>query len=77
MSKLFRFSESLGESNGKKWSQIYKKKTFAYKGCKIAVIFFGDFALQAGFFGIGATICICRELLFLPFAFFVCFVILV
>ena len=24
MSKLFRFSESLGKSNGKKWSQIWK-----------------------------------------------------
>ena len=44
MSKLFRFSESLGKSNGKKWSQIWK--LFSHKGCKIAAaktVFYGFF----------------------------------
>ena len=60
MSKLFRFSEILGESNGKKWSQIWK--LFAHKGYKTAAqiffIFFfsSNFALLAGFFGFGARL---------------------
>ena len=36
MSNIFRDSESLGKSNGKKWSQIGTKTMF----------FFADFALQ-------------------------------
>ena len=47
-------------------------KTFAYKGCKIAAqkksFFSANFALLAGFFGIGATIRIGREMLRLPYA---------
>ena len=48
--------------------------TFADKGCKIAVQFFSpsfflaNFALLAGFFVIGATIRIGREILCLPYA---------
>ena len=38
MSKLFRFLESLGESNGKKWSQIWK--LLLRKGVKLPRIFF-------------------------------------
>ena len=34
MSKFFRFPESLGKSNVKKW--FLDLKTFAHKGCKIA-----------------------------------------
>ena len=33
MTNIFRDSESLGKSNGKKWSQISKNTN---KGCKIA-----------------------------------------
>ena len=47
-------------------------KTFAHKGCKIATqkkkCFSANFALLAGFFGIGATIRIGREILCLPYA---------
>ena len=47
-------------------------KTFAYKGCQIAAkkkgSFSANFALLAGFFGIGATIRIGREMLRLPYA---------
>ena len=46
-------------------------KTFAHKGCKIAtqkkISFLANFALLAGFFGIGATIRIDREILCLPY----------
>ena len=57
-------------------------KTFAHKGCKIAVqkklVFAANFALLAGFFGIlgppycgiGTTIRIGREMLCLPHAVF-------
>ena len=34
MSNIFRDSESIGKSNGKKWSQNKKKNT--NRGCKIA-----------------------------------------
>ena len=38
MSHTFRYSESLGKSNGKKWSQIW---TFLFENClKLRVIFF-------------------------------------
>jgi hypothetical protein len=47
MSKIFRDSESLGKSNGKKWSQIW---TFLFESClkspRKKNCFFGDFALQ-------------------------------
>ena len=49
--KLFRFSESWGKSNGKKWSQILKK--IAHNGCEIAApifLFFGEFCLTGRFF---------------------------
>ena len=39
MSKLFRFSESLGKSNGNKWSQIWKLLLIR---CKIAAQFFSS-----------------------------------
>ena len=52
MSKLFRFSESLEKSNGKKWSQI--SKLLLIKGEKSPrkkkVSFLVNFALLAGFF---------------------------
>ena len=66
MSKLFRFSEYLGKSNGKKWSQI--GKLLFIKGVKLPLKksqFYCKFSLLAGFFGIGATIRIGREILFL------------
>ena len=47
------------------------QKTFAYKGCKITAQFFfffsANFALLAGFFGIGATIHIGGEMLHIPY----------
>ena len=47
-------------------------KTFAHKGCKIAAqkitFFSANFALIAGFFGIGATIRIDQEMLCFPHA---------
>ena len=48
MSNMFRDSESLGKSNGKKWSQI---GTLLFENClksprKKKVFFFADFALQ-------------------------------
>ena len=52
LSKLFIFSESLGKSNGMKWSQIWK--IFAHEGCEIAApkkdFFPANFALLEGFF---------------------------
>ena len=58
MSKLFRYSESLGKSAGNKWSQI--RKLLLIKGVKLPgkkkVFFFGEFCLtKLDFFGIGAT----------------------
>ena len=60
MSKLFRFSKSLGKNNGKKWSQevVSDLKTFAHKGCKIAAakkVFFLIFFS----FGFLFTLCKC------------------
>ena len=47
MSNIFRDSESLGKSNGKKWSQIW---IFLFENClKLPLnfyFFFADFALQ-------------------------------
>ena len=46
--------------------------TFAHEGCKIAaqkkISFSANFALLAGFFGIGATIRTGREMFCLPYA---------
>ena len=48
------------------------QKTLAYKGCKITVekklVFSANFALVAGFFGIGAIIRIGQKMLCLPYA---------
>ena len=70
MSKIFRFLESLRKSNGKKWSQLWKK--MAYKGCKIAaqkkLFFFGKFCLTIRIFCIGANICIGQEMLCLRYS---------
>ena len=52
MSKLFWFSEFLGESKGNKWSQILKK-VLLIKGVKSPrkkSLFFGDFCLTSSFF---------------------------
>ena len=75
MSKLFRFSKSLGKSNGRKWSQV--SKFLQIKGVRSPCIFFiyfyfiffffGQFCVKAGVFGIGATICIGREMLGLQY----------
>ena len=70
MSKLFRFSEFLEKKLKEVVSDL---KTFTYKGCKMAQqkkSFLANFALLTltGFFGIGATIRINREMLCLPYA---------
>ena len=57
ISKLFRFSETLVKTNGKKWSEIW-----------ILLLNKGVFALLAGYFGIGATIRIGRKMICLPYA---------
>ena len=75
MSKPFRFSESLGKSNGKKRSKI--GQLFIVKGvnyCGKQVSFSANFALLAGFVFIGATIRIGREILCLPYAGFLFFI---
>ena len=71
MSKLFKFSESLGKSNVKRWSQIWK--LFLIKGVKLQrnflVCFSANFALLAGLFlGIDNTITIGQEMLCLLYA---------
>ena len=52
MSKLFRYSESLGKSNGKKWSQIWK--LLLIKGVKSPrkkkFLVFGKFCLTSRIF---------------------------
>ena len=65
MSNISRDLESLGKSNGKKWSQSFKNTN---KGCKIAAHFFVVVAnlglinhkslrqSSQDFYGIGATI---------------------
>ena len=70
MSNIFRDSESLGKSNGKKWSNIW---TFLFgSGLKLPRkrIFFCWFCLGPPSYGIGATIRISREMLCLPYAWF-------
>ena len=57
MSKVFKFLESFGKSYEKKWSQIWK--LLLKNGVKLPHklnCFLANFALLAGFFGIGATI---------------------
>ena len=56
MSKVFRDSESLGKSNGNKWSQICK--LLVIKGVKLPQekMFLGEFCLtEQDFFGIGVS----------------------
>ena len=52
MSKLFRFSESLGKSNGKNWSQIWKLllRNGVKLPCAKKVVFFGKFCLTCRIF---------------------------
>jgi hypothetical protein len=76
MSNIFRDSESLGKSNGKKWSNIW---TFLFGSglkfpCKKKVFFFCWFCLGPPSYGIGATIRIGREMLCLPYAGFFCII---
>ena len=67
MSKNFRFSESLGINMSQIWNLLpIKGEKFA---CNI-FFFCQIFALLVGLFGIGATICIDREILCLPYASF-------
>ena len=69
MSNIFRDSESLGKSNGKKWSNIW---TFlsgsVLKLPRKKKVFFCWFCLCQPSYGIGATIRIGREMLCLPYA---------
>jgi hypothetical protein len=69
MSNIFRDSESLGKSNGKKWSNIW---TFLFrsdlKAPRKKKFFFCWFCLGPPSYGIGATIRIGREMLCLPYA---------
>ena len=73
MSNIFRDSESLGKSNGKKWSNIW---TFLFgsglksRRKKKVIVCFCWFCLGPPSYGIGATICIGREMLCLPYAWF-------
>ena len=78
MSNIFRDSESLGKSNGKKWSNIW---TFLFGSGlnrrEKKVFFVAYFALQnmvettlPPSYGIGATIRIGQEMLYLPYAVF-------
>ena len=51
MSKLFRFTESLGKTNGKKWSHIWILLLIkSVKSSQKKVKFSTNFALLAGFF---------------------------
>ena len=69
MSNIFRDSESLGKSNEKKWSNIW---TFLFgsglKWPRKKKFFFCWFCVGPPSYGIGATICIGREILCLPYA---------
>ena len=70
MSNIFRDAESLGKSNGKKWSNIW---TFLFgSGLKSPrkKSFFCWFCLGPPSYGIGATIRIGWEMLCLPYAWF-------
>ena len=69
MSNIFRDSEFLGKSNGKKWSNIW---TFLFgsglKSPRKKKVFVCWFCLGPPSYGIGATIRIGREMLYLPYA---------
>ena len=69
MSNIFKDSESLRKSNGKKWSNIW---TFLFgSGLKLPrnkKFFFCWVCLGPPSYGIGATICIGREMLCLSYA---------
>ena len=69
MSSIFRDSESLKKSNGKKWSNIW---TFLFGKClkspRKKKFFFCWVCLGLPSYGIGATIRIGREMLCLPYA---------
>ena len=69
MSNIFRDLESLGKSNGKKWSNIW---IFLFgsglKSPRKIQVFFCWFCLGPPSYGIGATIRIGREMLCLPYA---------
>ena len=70
MSNIFWDSESLGKSNGKKWSNIW---TFLFGSglkspCKKNCFFCCWFCLGPPSYGIGATIGIGREIQCLPYA---------
>ena len=68
MSNIFRDSEFVGKSNGKKWSNIW---TFLFgSGLKSPrkKRFFCWFCIGPPSYGIGATIRIGREMLCLPYA---------
>ena len=69
MSNIFRDTESLRKSNGKKWSTIW---TFYFgsglKSPRKKVFFCCWFCLGPPSYGIGATIRIGREMLCLPYA---------
>ena len=64
MSNIFRNSESLRKSNGKKWSNI---GTFLF-GSGLKSPRKKKVCLGPPSYGIGATICIGREMLCLPYA---------
>ena len=67
MSKLFRFVESLGKNNMKKWSQIWKLLLITdVKVPHKKVYLSANFVLLEGFFGIGATVCNGWEILIPP-----------
>ena len=80
MSKLFRFSESLGKINGKKLSQIWKvllKNGIKSPRIYLFIFFFFQFCLTGRIiFVISATIRISREMLCLPYAGFFVLVLL-
>ena len=69
MSNIFRDSESLGKSNGEKWSNIW---TFLFgsglKSPRKKKVFFCWLCLGLPSYGVGATIRIGREMLCLPYA---------
>ena len=71
---FFLFSESLGKTNGKKWSQI--SILLLIKGVKLPrkkkVRFSTNFVLLAGVFGFSSTICIGQEMLCLSYVGFFC-----
>ena len=69
MSNIFRDSDSLGKSNGKKWSNIWSFLFWSgLRSSRKKKFFFCWFCLGPPSYGIGATIRIGREMLCLPYA---------